>query len=211
MVSTVRKSQASMLAACTRKKARHVERVRRGAVWRPASSRTLRTEVAETAMPRTLSSPTIRLYPQCGFSAARRRISSRSVRSSGGRPGLRREYPPAFDQLAVPAKQRLRLEREGRPRRPRQRAAQRRQQRSISPGQLRPDSLPTEDRQLVAEDEDLQLLRATRPSQQPHQREQVSHNEINKRPEQTALPRPWQSAEPSDLDAPGERRTSSRT
>ena len=92
MVSTVRKSHASMLAACARKKARHVERVRRGAGWTPASSSTLRTEVAETAMPTPVSSPTIRLYPQCGFSLARRRISSRSVRSSGGRPGLRREY-----------------------------------------------------------------------------------------------------------------------
>src|SRR6266511_1907314 len=91
-VSTVRKSQASMLAACARKKARHDECVRCGAGWRPASSSTLRTEVAETAIPRPLSSPTIRLYPQCGFSRARRRISSRSERSSGGRPCLRCEY-----------------------------------------------------------------------------------------------------------------------
>jgi hypothetical protein len=41
---------------------------------------------------KTLSSPTIRLYPQCGFSSARRRISLRSERSSGGRRGVRREY-----------------------------------------------------------------------------------------------------------------------
>src|SRR6266705_3866046 len=39
-----------------------------------------------------------------------------------------RACPPARDQLAVPAKQRLRLEREGRPGRPREGAAQRRQQ-----------------------------------------------------------------------------------
>jgi hypothetical protein len=39
-----------------------------------------------------LSSPAIRLYPQCGFSLARRRISSRSEPSSGGRPGLRCEH-----------------------------------------------------------------------------------------------------------------------
>ncbi len=42
----------------------------------------------------------------------------------------------------------------------------------------------------MAEDQDLQLLRATRPPQQPHQREQVPHDEIHKRPEQAALPRP---------------------
>jgi hypothetical protein len=81
-----------MLAACARKNVRHEERVRCGAGWRPSSSSTFRTEVAETGMPRPLSSPTIRLYPQSGFSRARRRIRSRSERSSGGRPGLRCAY-----------------------------------------------------------------------------------------------------------------------
>jgi hypothetical protein len=38
----------------------------------------------------------------------------------------------------------------------------------------------------MAEDEDLQLLRATQPPQQPHQGEQVPDNEITKRPEQAA-------------------------
>src|SRR6266508_6490492 len=113
-----------------------------------------------------------------------------------------RVRPPARDQLPVPAKQCLRLEREDCPRGPRQRAAQRRQQRAIRPRQLRPRDLPAEDRQLVAEDEDLQLLRATRPPQQPHQREQVPDNEIHKRPEQATLPRPrQQSAEPSEPHA----------
>jgi TfoX N-terminal domain len=88
----VRKSQASMLDACARRKARHDERVRSGAGLRPASTSTLRTEVAETVTPRRLSSPTIRLYPQCGFSSARRTISSRSERSIGGRPGARCAY-----------------------------------------------------------------------------------------------------------------------
>jgi hypothetical protein len=61
-------------------------------LWRRQEIRlecTLRTDVAETEMPRPLSSPTIRLYPQCGFSLASRRIRSRSERSSGGRPGVR--------------------------------------------------------------------------------------------------------------------------
>ena len=56
------------------------------------SSSTFRTDVGETSMPTPLSSPTIRLYPQCGFSSASCRIRSRSERSSGGRPGLRCEY-----------------------------------------------------------------------------------------------------------------------
>src|SRR6266516_2507634 len=113
--------------------------------------------------------------------------------------------PPACDQLPVPAKQRLRLEREDCPCGPGQRAAQRRQQRSISPRQLRPRGLSAEDHQLMAEDEDLELLRATRPPQQPHQGEQVPDNEIPKRPEQAASLEHDTSAEPSELDAPESR------
>jgi hypothetical protein len=50
-VAAVRR-QASMLAACARKKVRHEEPVRRGAGWSADSSNTLRTDVAETGMPR---------------------------------------------------------------------------------------------------------------------------------------------------------------
>ena len=148
----------------------------------------MRTEVAETVMPRPLSSPTIRLYPHCGFSSARRKISSRSERSSGGRPGFRCEYVHRRAISWRPAKQCVRLDWEDCPGRPGQGTAHRRQQRSISPGQLRPRGLPAEDRQLMAEDDDLQLLRATWASQQPHQREQVPDNEIRKRPEQDGPP-----------------------
>ena len=201
----MRKSQASRLPACARRNARHEERVRCGAGRRPASSSTLRTDVAETGMPRPLSSPTIRLYPQWGFSPARRRI--RSKRALEGRsPGPPvRVCPAAGDELAVPTEQCLRLDREDCPGRPGQRTAQRRQQRPISPRQPRRRGLPAEDRQLLPEHEDLQLLRATRPSQQPDQREQVPDNEIHERPKQTALPRPQQSAEPSEPDAPESR------
>jgi hypothetical protein len=38
----------------------------------------------------------------------------------------------------------------------------------------------------VAEDEDLQLLRATRPSEQPNEREQAPHDEIDERPDHAA-------------------------
>jgi hypothetical protein len=91
-VSTVRKSHASTLAACARRKARHDECVRCGAGCRPASSSTFRTEVADTLMPTPFSSPAMRRYPQCEFSRASRRIIVRSDDSSGGRPGLVCEY-----------------------------------------------------------------------------------------------------------------------
>jgi hypothetical protein len=39
----------------------------------------------------------------------------------------------------------------------------------------------------MAEDEDLELLRATRPCQQPHKREQIPDHEIHECPKQAAL------------------------
>ena len=57
----------------------------------------------------------------------------------------------------------------------------------------------------MAEDQDLDLLRATRPPQQPHQGEQVPDNEIHKRPEQAASLDHDTSAEPSEFDVPESR------
>ena len=47
-VSTVRKSQATMPAACRRRNDRQVVEAGRGAGWRPLARRTLATELAET-------------------------------------------------------------------------------------------------------------------------------------------------------------------
>ena len=56
-------------------------------------------------------------------------------------------------------------------------------------------------RQLMAQREDLQLVQATRPPEQEHEREQIAHNEIQQRPEHAALPRPGtKSAERSEAD-----------
>jgi len=96
--------------------------------------------------------------------------------------------PAAGHELAVPAQQCVRLHRKRRPRGPGQRAAQGRQQRTICLGQLRPRGLAAKDGEFVAQDEDLQLLRATPAAEQTDEREQVPDNEIDKRPEQAALP-----------------------
>ena len=56
---------------------------------RDAGASTLRTSVAETLMPSLRSSPMIRAEPQLVFSRASRRISFRTSRSIGGRPGRR--------------------------------------------------------------------------------------------------------------------------
>jgi len=63
-VSTVRKSQANVVAACWRRKTRHDKPLRSGAGGIPALIRTLRTVVAEIATPRPFRSPTILRYPQ---------------------------------------------------------------------------------------------------------------------------------------------------
>ena len=136
-----------MVAACVRRIARHDEWLRSGAGCRPPSRSTFRTEVADTAMPKPLSSPTMRRYPQCGFSRPSRKISVRSDDSSGGRPQARCSYV---------------------------------QRRTISPRQLRLPSLPMKHLELMAQQQDLELLRATRPRQQPDEREQVPRGEIRR-------------------------------
>ena len=114
----------------------------------------------------------------------------RFERRPTGRP--LRVRPAASDQLTMPAQQRRRLDREARPGGPRQCTAQRCQQPPIGPRQLRLPSLPTQHRELMAQRQNLKLLRATRPPQQPNEREQVPHREIHERPKQAALPRPRQ-------------------
>jgi hypothetical protein len=136
-------------------------------------------------MPSPLSSPAIRLYPQYGFSRASRRISPRTERSSGGRPAFRWAYVQRrATSWRVPAQDCLRFDRQVRPSRSRHQATERREQRPISMGQPRPVSTPTQHRQLMTQKQDLELLRATRPRQQPHQREQSPRHQMHERPDQ---------------------------
>ena len=169
----MRKSQASVLAACARRNARHDERLRSGAGRRPASRSTFRTDVAEMEIPKPLSSPTIRRYPQCGFSRPSRRIRARIDDSSGGRPGAR----CAYVQRRVTSRRCQRSSVSGLTGKPAQatrgseRLSAARNARSAASASA--GSLPTKHRQFMAQHQDLELLRATRPRQQPDQREQV--------------------------------------
>src|SRR6266536_1142090 len=64
----------------------------------------------------------------------------------------------------------------------------------------------------MTQKQDLELLRATRPRQQPHQREQIPHHQINERPEHAAPPSTdGKSPEPSQPDAHRGPGTSLRT
>jgi putative transposase len=80
------------------------------------------------------------------------------------------------------------LDREVRPSCSRHRATERGEQRPISAARPRPTSLPAQHRRLMAQEQDLELVRATRACKQQHQREQIPHHEIHERPEQAAPP-----------------------
>ena len=107
-VSTVKKSQASAPPPCARRNSLHVGPVRRGACPRPARRRIRRIVVAPTTIASFRSSPWILTQPHLGFSLPRRRMSSVTSGSSGGRPGVPPPVRPlASDELSVPPQQRL--------------------------------------------------------------------------------------------------------
>jgi hypothetical protein len=160
-VSTVRKSQASVVAPCWRRKERQSAWPRCGAGGMPALLRTLRTNVAETSIPSLRSSPTIRRSPQLSVLARQPKDQVPHVavdRRSTGAPV--RVRPVAGDEPPMPAQQCLRPHHEGLPRAPRQHSAERRQEQAVALAELRPLHLPPQDRELMPQQQDLEFLRA---------------------------------------------------
>jgi len=96
--------------------------------------------------------------------------------------------PAPPDQLAVPAKQRRRADRQARPRTLRQSPRKRGEDRSIDRTEPRSLRLPAQDRQLMPEHQDLELLRALRPAQQHDQLNQTTKRQIDERPDHDNLP-----------------------
>jgi hypothetical protein len=123
-----------------------------------------------------------------------------------------RVRPAARDKLAVPAQRCVRFDCEVRPSRSRHRATERSEQRSIRTRQPRPSRLTPKNRKLVTQEQDLELLRATRSCQQPHQREQIpQHEKTNVQSKQAPPETDGKSPEPNEPDAHQEPRTSLRT
>jgi hypothetical protein len=89
--------------------------------------------------------------------------------------------PAPADELLVPAQQRRRLEQERAPHLPRQNAAERREQGTIRRLEPRASDLTPEHVQLVAQDENLDLLRVLRAKPQRQQLEQTPKRPIQKR------------------------------
>jgi hypothetical protein len=75
---------------------RHAGPERRGAESTPAASRISQTVDGATVRPSFVSWPWIRRYPHSGFSFARRTARRATLRTVGGRPGLRHLLVPYF-------------------------------------------------------------------------------------------------------------------
>src|SRR5205823_1376218 len=80
--------------------------------------------------------------------------------------------PAARHELAVPAQKRRRRDEERSPSSPRQHTADRGEHHPIARAKLRTRALTLQNHQLVAQDEDLELLRPLRPRAQDEQLEQ---------------------------------------
>jgi hypothetical protein len=186
--STVKRSQASVVAACWRRNERHLGPSR----CAPAGHRRTRARCAR-ASPRRRS-------PAC---AARRRsarspaaVLARQPQDQGAHLSVDRWpagtpvriRPMSGDEPPVPAQQRLRFHREGSPRATRHRPAERGQQQPIARRELRPPHLSPQDRQLVPQHEDLELLRALAAPEQHHQLEQTADEEVHHRHGQAQPP-----------------------
>ncbi len=168
LVSTVKKSQATMLFAWRRKNSRHERSPRWPAGPRPASTSSLRTLVAESSTPGQARSPTIRWWPQRGFSRASRRTRDRISAPIRGRPGSpTRICPLTGDHPTVPQKQSLRRDEERRPAPSRERSTGRSEKRTIDRLENRPCDRAPQGRELVAEHDDLELLLLGRAGRRP--------------------------------------------
>ncbi len=103
----------------------------------------------------------MRTYPHRGFSRASRTTSSLTRGSRGRPPGLAsRVGPTPSDQAAVPAQEGLRPDEERRPSPTRQQTGGGGQEDPIGVGHLDSRNLTAQDSELVAEDDDLDLLGA---------------------------------------------------
>jgi hypothetical protein len=99
-----------------------------------------------------------------------------------------RARPAARHQPLMPAQQCPRADREDRPPVSRQNATKRRQQQPVRLAQPRSPRLAAQDRQLVAQHQDLQLLSPPRPTKEHHQLEQTPNDQVRKRQEHARPP-----------------------
>jgi hypothetical protein len=95
--------------------------------------------------------------------------------------------PAPLDQLAMPSQHRRRTHRQARPRTSRQRPGERGQNRSIDGSEPCSPRLPAQDRQLMPEQQDLEVLGAVRSAQQHDQLNQATKRQVDERPDHDNL------------------------
>jgi hypothetical protein len=110
-----------------------------------------------------------------------------TIERGSPRPPRARIRPAPPDQLTVPAQQRRRAHRKTRPGASRQRPRKRREDRSIDGTDPHSSGRPAQDRQLVPEHQDLELLRPFRSAQQQDELNQAAERHIDKRPNHAHL------------------------
>ena len=148
-----------MLAAWARRNSRQLGPDLRGAGPSPARASSRRTVDGDTRKPSLASSPPIRRCPQRGFSRASRSTRARTSAVTGGRPrwpGGCRHFPA--HERAMPPQQRARSDQTRATRRAWQLARCRREQGTISGTKPRPRDLAAQDLELVAQDQQLDVL-----------------------------------------------------
>jgi hypothetical protein len=88
--------------------------------------------------------------------------------------------PPSANKLAMPAKQRLRANEEGRTARTAQQPAGRRQKHSVTPIQPRPSHLAAKNRELVAQHHDLEFLELARAETERRHRQRTPKEQLRR-------------------------------
>ena len=169
--------------------------LRSGAGSIPASCRISQTVEAATFTPSTSSSPCTRRYPHPGFSRTSRNTRIRTECTVRGRPGCRGRDRWACRRVTTSRCQRSTVS--GRTTKCSLLSTslgylvqQCRQQRPVTGGPTDPvrTELPLQDRELMAQREDLGVLVPVAHRQQPQQREDVRHTQVGQSQEHGRSP-----------------------
>ena len=165
IVPAWKKPQASSPFAGARRNARQEVSCLPGAGW-PMERRIRRTVAALIRWPGRDSSPCTRRYPQDGFSRASRSTRSRISLAGPQAAGQARARPLAPDQAAVPGQQRARRDHAMAPQPGGQQPGQCGQDRPAGPAEPGPGDLTAQDREFMAQDQDLGVLRRLAAAEQ---------------------------------------------
>ena len=181
----MKKSQARIASAWERRNCDQVGPVRRGAGSMPLALRISQTVDAATLTPRPASSPWILRYPHSGFSRASRRTRALMFRWVAGRPVLPRMDLAAQRRRTMSRCQRRIVSGVTSSRSPWRRALGITLSRAASSARSaqfsfgRRGCLPLQDRELVAQDQDLgglpRLLTPGQPQPRGDPRDQEEH------------------------------------